>query len=97
MFLAGVYSAGVFAADKPCKPRLHQITGASMPCPDTSTSPMKASSGDTDSPANKGPASIPTVSQPETNQALAKPAQQTVPPCKLKPHPVTGILMPCPN
>jgi hypothetical protein len=97
-FLTGVYSAGVFAADKPCKPRLHQITGAPMPCPDTSTtSPMKASAGDADSPVNKGPASIPTMSQPETNPAIAKPAQQAAPPCKLKPHPVTGILMPCPN
>ncbi len=98
VFLAGVYSAGVFAADKPCKPRLHQITGASMPCPDTSTSsPMKASAGDADNSVIKSPASTPTSSQPETNQALAKPAQQAAPPCKLKPHPVTGILMPCPN
>jgi len=96
-FLTGVYSAGVFAADKPCKPRLHQITGAPMPCPDTSTSPMKASAGDADNPVIKSPASTPTSSQPEINQALAKPAQQTAPPCKLKPHSVTGILMPCPN
>ena len=98
VFLVGLYSAGVFAADTPCKPRLHQITGALMPCPDKSTaSPMKASSGNTDSPVNKGPASIPTVSQPETNQAISKPAQQAAPPCKPKPHTVTGILMPCPN
>lgn len=98
VFLAWVYSAGVFAADKPCKPRLHQITGAVMPCPDTSTaSPMKASVGDTDNPVIKSPASTPTTSQPETNQALAIPAQQTAPPCKPQPHKVTGILMPCPN
>ena len=98
VFLAGVYSAGVFAADKPCKPRLHPITGALMPCPDTSsTSPMKASAGDADNPVIKSPASTPTASQPETNQALAKPAQQTAPPCKPQPHKVTGILMPCPN
>ena len=98
VFLAGVYSAGVFAADNPCKPRLHPITGALMPCPDTSsTSPMKASAGDADNPVIKSPASTPTASQPETNQALAKPAQQTAPPCKPQPHKVTGILMPCPN
>ena len=98
VFLAGVYSAGVFAADKPCKPRLHPITGALMPCPNTSsTSPMKASAGDADNPVIKSPASTPTASQPETNQALAKPAQQTAPPCKPQPHKVTGILMPCPN
>jgi len=97
-FLTGVYSAGVFAAETPCKPRLHQITGAPMPCPDKSTtSPMKANSGDADSPVSKGPASMPTTSQPETNQALAKPGQQAAPPCKPQPHKVTGILMPCPN
>ena len=98
VFLAGVYSAGVFAADNPCKPRLHPITGALMPCPDTSsTSPMKASAGDADNPVIKSPASTPTASQPETNPALSKPAQQTAPPCKPQPHKVTGILMPCPN
>lgn len=97
-FLTGAYSAGVFAAEIPCKPRLHQITGALMPCPDRSTaSPMKASSADPDSPVNKGPGSTPTMSQPETNQAIAKPAQQAAPPCKPQPHKVTGILMPCPN
>ncbi len=98
VFLAGVYSASVFAADMPCKPRLHPITGALMPCPDASSaSPMKVSAGDADNPVVKSPISTPTSSQPETNPALAKPTQQTAPPCKPQPHKVTGILMPCPN